>query len=120
MKGYLMFMGCWGTVDGTDSRPTTGDADWVKRDNQAKGLLFMRTHQNFHHLFESKTTAKEMWDALKTKFGKPDGAYVWGLFESIIGEPRMSDQRPIHDQINKLVTRLHEVSSNGITLSANI
>ncbi|KAJ8463023.1 hypothetical protein ONZ51_g10516 [Trametes cubensis] len=65
-------------------------------------------------------TAKEMWDALKEKFGKPNSAHVWGLFESLISESRMSDQRSLQDQMSRIVTRIREISTNGLKLEDNI
>ncbi|KAI8969519.1 hypothetical protein BD414DRAFT_541107 [Trametes punicea] len=138
MKGYLMFMNCWTVVAGTITRPTAaGDSqkEWDKLNAQACGLMYMRTSPTFHYLLETRTvvaadgttttqaavlTSNEMWDALKAKFGKPNSAHVWGLFESLISETRMSDQRSLQDQMSRVITRLREISTNGITLSETI
>ncbi|KAI0367706.1 hypothetical protein BV20DRAFT_912614, partial [Pilatotrama ljubarskyi] len=122
MKGYLMFMNCWDVVDGSKRRPADAHAEaqkeWDKLNAQARGLIHMRTTTNFHFILETKTTidaqggptvtttsaavltAKEMWDALKAKFGKPNSAHVWSLFESLISDSRMTEQRPLQDQMS--------------------
>lgn len=137
MKGYLMFAQCWDVIASSDTPPTDGDdaKEWKKHNGQACGLIFMRTSPSFHYLLETKTTtaadgttsskaatltAKEMWEALKDKFGKPNSAHVWGLFETLIGEPRMSDQRSLQDQMSRIVTRIREISTNGLELKENI
>ena len=127
MKGYLMFMNCWDSINSTMPAATEADAqkEWKKANAQASGLIFMRTSQSFHYLFDAKAdgtslTAKEMWDKLIEKFGKPNSAHVWSLFENLISDPRMSDQRPLQDQISRLVTRIREISANGIKLEENV
>ncbi|EIW51136.1 uncharacterized protein TRAVEDRAFT_82074, partial [Trametes versicolor FP-101664 SS1] len=121
MKGLLMFMNCWEVVSGSATQPAAAQADalkeWKKQNAQACGLLFMRTGPSFHYLLETTTqdqtdgaaraiaatlTAKQMWDALKSKFGTPNSAHVWGLFESLISESRMSDQRSLQDQMSRV------------------
>ena len=132
MKGLLMFMNCWDVVSSTSTEPTDAEErkEYKKKNAQACGLLYMRTGPSFHYLLETKTTNgttsaadltdKEMWDALKDKFGKPNSAHVWGLFESLISESRMSDQRSLQDQMSRIVTRIREISTNGLKLEDNI
>lgn len=95
----------------------------------------MWTSPSFHYLLETKTTtaangtsssqaatltAKEMWKVLKDKFGKLNSAHIWGLFETLISEPHMSDQRSLQDQMSRIVTCIREISTNGLQLKENI
>ncbi|TFY52466.1 hypothetical protein EVJ58_g10003 [Rhodofomes roseus] len=116
MRGYLVFIQAWPAVTATG----TPAADFATQNARAQGVLFMRTDRSMHHLLEKDTgdlkDAKDMWNSLKTAFGTPDTAYVWSLFQSLIKSPEMSDSKPMQDQINKLVTRLKEISGGGITL----
>ncbi len=59
-------------------------------------MMYMRVAPNFHYVLDAQIpvsgvprdmTAAESWEALQNKFGKPDSAYVWGLFESLVAEP---------------------------------
>ncbi|TFY55593.1 hypothetical protein EVJ58_g8149 [Rhodofomes roseus] len=117
MRGYLTFIEAWPAI----APGTTTDANYGKMNSRAQGVLLMRTERNIHHHLlkedgETLKTAKEMWDALKTAFGTPDAAYSWSLFCSLIKSPEMSDSKPLHDQTNKIVTRLKEVVAGGIKL----
>ncbi|KAI0634467.1 hypothetical protein C8Q77DRAFT_1030156, partial [Trametes polyzona] len=111
MKGLLMFMDCWEVVSGSLTQPSPTDVDgtkaWKKSNAQACGLIYLRTGQSFHYLLEPKTatapplTAKEMWEALQAKFGTPNSAHIWALFENLISDPCMSDQKSLQDQISR-------------------
>ncbi|KAI9070151.1 hypothetical protein FKP32DRAFT_19692 [Trametes sanguinea] len=85
----MLFMGCWGPVLSTSAPAGEKAEDWKKKDDMAKGLMWMRVATNFHFLLDSveytkedgtkdrkPTTysAKEMWDILKKEFGTPDTA----------------------------------------------
>ncbi|CDO77616.1 hypothetical protein BN946_scf184946.g9 [Trametes cinnabarina] len=54
IKGVMLFTGCWGPV--LNASPPEGEKaeDWKKKDDQAKGLIWMHTATNYHYLLETK------------------------------------------------------------------
>ena len=113
MKGYFIFIGCWDVVTGDKPKPSSATTTpteaeltrieaWEKLDSQARGLMFMRIDSIFHYHLETKVdvtpatnppsqrsmTAAETWAKLAVQFGTPGTAHVWGLFESLVAEPR--------------------------------
>ena len=139
MKGYFIFMGCWKVVGANPliARPTPAtdgsnvlqvDA-WDKVEGQARGLLYLRVAQSFHHLLDEpvvdgtttrEKTSAEMWETLKSKLGKTDAADTWSKFEGLIGMERLSDQKPLTDQLNRLEARLKEITNAGLKLDENM
>ena len=61
-----------------------------------------------------------MWSALKTHFGKSDPAATYWKFESILMGDRLSDKKPLGEQLDKLQFRLREVADGGLTLDEHM
>ncbi|CDO74519.1 hypothetical protein BN946_scf184979.g74 [Trametes cinnabarina] len=128
IKGVMLFTGCWGPV--LNASPPEGEKaeDWKKKDDQAKGLIWMRTATNYHYLLETKEeevdgvkkriaasySAKDMWDVLKKEFGTPDTAEAIGLLMSFSNLPPMTDTRPLRDQLGTYITRIRDASNGGM------
>ncbi|CDO70035.1 hypothetical protein BN946_scf184551.g3 [Trametes cinnabarina] len=128
IKGVMLFTGCWGPV--LNSSPPEGEKaeDWKKKDDQAKGLIWMCTATNYHYLLETKEeevdgvkkhvaasySAKDMWDVLKKEFGTPDTAEAIGLLMSFSNLPPMMDTRPLCDQLGTYITRIRDASNGGM------
>ncbi|CDO73707.1 hypothetical protein BN946_scf185015.g35 [Trametes cinnabarina] len=128
IKGVMLFTGCWGPV--LNASPSEGEKleDWKKKDDQAKGLIWMRTATNYHYLLETKEeevdgvkkriavsySAKDMWDVLKKEFGTPDTAEAISLLMSFSNLPPMTDTRPLRDQLGTYITRIRDASNGGM------
>ncbi|CDO75313.1 hypothetical protein BN946_scf184715.g2 [Trametes cinnabarina] len=128
IKGVMLFTGCWGPV--LNASPLEGEKaeDWKKKDDQAKGLIWMRTATNYHYLLETKEeevdgvkkcvaasySAKDMWDVLKKEFGTPDTAEAIGLLMSFSNLPPMTDTRPLRDQLGTYITHIRDASNGGM------
>ncbi|KAL7284900.1 hypothetical protein ACG7TL_002214 [Trametes sanguinea] len=131
IKGVMLFTGCWGPILSQSAPEGEKAEDWKKKDDQAKGLIWMRVATNYHYLLETKETtegdikkrvpasysAKEMWDVLKKEFGTPDTAEAIGLLMAYFNLPPMSDSRPLRDQLGTYITRIRDASNGGMNFS---
>ncbi|KAL7284388.1 hypothetical protein ACG7TL_001678, partial [Trametes sanguinea] len=131
IKGVMLFTGCWGPILSQSAPAGEKTEDWKKKDDQAKGLIWMRVATNYHYLLETKETtegevkkrvpasysAKEMWDVLKKEFGTPDTAEAIGLLMAYFNLPPMSDSRPLRDQLGTYITRIRDASNGGMNFS---
>ncbi|PIL22314.1 hypothetical protein GSI_15002 [Ganoderma sinense ZZ0214-1] len=124
MRGFLIMCGAWeiviqapNTVDASDAAAVKARQDLVHR---AAGVITMHTHMDLHHLLlDDNWMPKEphiMWQALKKEFGTLDAAATWGNFEALIGIDRLSNQKPLRDQFNRLEARLKDITDGGLTL----
>ncbi|EPS93165.1 hypothetical protein FOMPIDRAFT_1099058, partial [Fomitopsis schrenkii] len=105
MLGYLTFIEADEALLAGDLKNT----EYKKANTRAKGVLLMRTDNSFHHLLYEKVngvevmkSAKDMWALLKTHFGRPDTAFVWSQFSSLIKSREMDENKPMQDQISKI------------------
>ena len=112
MMGYLIFI----VADDALIKGDLKDASYKKANARACGTILMRTDISLHHLLvtsengvEKKKTAAEMWASLEAHFGKPDAAFVWSQFQSLIKSSDMSESKPMQDQINKVLTTIKDV-----------
>ncbi|KAL7280531.1 hypothetical protein ACG7TL_005463 [Trametes sanguinea] len=131
IKGVMLFTGCWGPILSQSAPEGEKAEDWKKKDDQAKGLIWMRVATNYHYLLETKETtegeikkrvpasysAKEMWDVLKKEFGTPDTAEAIGLLMAYFNLPPMSDSRPLRDQLGTYITCIRDASNGGMNFS---
>ncbi|KAL7280472.1 hypothetical protein ACG7TL_005403 [Trametes sanguinea] len=131
IKGVMLFTGCWGPILSQSAPAGEKMEDWKKKDDQAKGLIWMRVATNYHYLLETKETtegevkkrvpasysAKEMWDVLKKEFGTPDTAEAIGLLMAYFNLPPMSDSHPLRHQLETYITRIRDASNGGMNFS---
>ncbi|KAL7280538.1 hypothetical protein ACG7TL_005470, partial [Trametes sanguinea] len=131
IKGVMLFTGCWGPILSQSAPEGEKAEDWKKKDDQAKGLIWMRVATNYHYLLETKETtegevkkhvpasysAKEMWDVLKKEFGTPDTAEAISLLMAYFNLPPMSDSHPLRDQLGTYITRIWDASNGGMNFS---
>ena len=122
MMGYLIFIEADDALYAGDLK----DPTYKKANARASGTILMRTDISLHHLLvttvdglEKKKTAAEMWASLESHFGKPDAAFVWSQFQSLIKSNEMNDSKPMQDQINKILTTIKDVVNGGIKLEEN-
>ena len=120
MMGYLIFIEADDALYAGDMK----DAAYKKANARASGTILMRTDISLHHLLvstvdgvEKKKSAAEMWSSLETHFGKPDAAFVWSQFQSLMKSNDMNDSKPMQDQINKVLTIIKDVVNGGIKLT---
>ncbi|CDO74894.1 hypothetical protein BN946_scf184988.g1, partial [Trametes cinnabarina] len=109
--------------------------DWKKKDDQAKGLIWMRTATNYHYLLETKEeevdgvkkriaasySAKDMWDVLKKEFGTPDTAEAIGLLMTYITRIRDASNGGMHfTESQQAVFILMKLPPSYSTLSTSL
>ena len=131
MSGYIRFAGSWKVVMSADTMPAPTEVaalqDWIAKDQRAVGIMYLRTDRSIHHFLDSSIAsineglqARTLWTKLKDKYGSPDTAATWSKFEVMISDPKMSESKPLQDQINKIHSRVKEIVSNGIKLEENV
>ena len=57
--------------------------DFKDKNDKAKGYITMKLSPSLQHLVKKENKAEELWEALKTKFGKQGLAAMFGLFRKI-------------------------------------
>lgn len=72
MESYLLAQGQWKVIN--ESRPATDtdkQAVWDELNGKAMGNLRLRLAQSIISAIAGKTTAADIWNHLKTNYGKP-------------------------------------------------
>ena len=130
MKGFLIMIGAWTVVKAAPNpsvlaaHTTEQKAKHEELIAKAQGAIMMRVDRTMHRLLEKPDgdpkEPHEVWDTLKSQCGTPDAAATWAKFETIIGMDRLSDKKPLQDQLGKLQNLLKEVSDGNLKLADNM
>ena len=101
MQSYLMSQGQWQVI--TKSPPADADERkvWDDKDLQARGNIRLRLAQSIITAVQSKTTAKDVWDYLKTTYGSPGVPIVYKDFRAA-----MALSIPVLDKLDAYFQRL--------------
>lgn len=66
---------------------------------------------------DSMTTAKQIWDVLVKRYDTTNEATTFALFEELVHEDRLKDDKTLIDQFSALVARLSKVNTDDVKLS---
>jgi hypothetical protein len=109
MKTYLELEGLWSCVDGSDE--TTPEDAKLKRDIKAKSkIILMIETTNYIHV-QNVTTAKEVWEKLKTTFHDSGLTRKVNLIRNMI-TTKLENCDSIESYVNQIMTtsqKLNEI-----------
>ena len=128
MRPYLQSQGTWRIINGNEPKPRTLVAtatntaevtareaehkDWNNKDDQAFGVIMLRTATSIKQLGQNQTSLKGLWDALVTALGTPGPAILFADFKTTT-TIQINPQIPILD-ITKMLTIFDRLTSNAV------
>ena len=89
---------------------------WVKKDRCARFIMLNNMHNDLISAFEDYKTAREMWDALKVKYGSTSATRLRALtlkFDSY----KMRSNTPMKQHLRQMSTMIRELKAAGNNLS---
>ncbi|EIM86958.1 uncharacterized protein STEHIDRAFT_111347 [Stereum hirsutum FP-91666 SS1] len=141
-QAYLMLQELWDTVTGEDPIPpkpsATADTDdkaaykdSSRKNQKALGILRLCIAPNLHHLFETEykndpndddedwkkrpSTVHEVWEELKTEFGKPSSLVLFADFKKAMTIRLLANCNPIKE-ISEMCTIFLHLGEQGVLI----
>ena len=117
MQLWLMAMNVWYITEGVPTGPRTLDEEraYQAADNLFRGAVISVLGENLVDAYMECTSGKELWDALKGRFGVPDAGSELYIMEQFF-DYKMVDDRPVVEQAHELQALAKELDSFNCAL----
>ena len=101
----------------TRTCPASGDAKtaWEDTNLKAKGIILLRVSASIAGKISSKDTAKEMWDYLKTEYGKPGLPVIYSHFKAALAVTIPNNAHPA-PAINEMTARFDKLTAQSVNI----
>ncbi|MCO5567960.1 hypothetical protein L7F22_021656 [Adiantum nelumboides] len=122
MEILLQSRDLMGIVDGTRARPAAGHADladWIKADLAARLELLLHMEDSQKQNVRLLTSAKDIWDRLKTSYEHKDVSSRVTLLKKLINLS-MDETSPVEKFLESWRNTLDDVALSGLVLPENV
>ncbi len=92
---------------------------WTNADGRTKGVLKLRCNDAIISVIESLATAKEMWDALATLYGKPGMSTVFTDFKRIL-HTNIPDHKDPTQALDDMAMSYNRLTTNDFAVPEHI
>lgn len=104
-----------GVVTGEDVKPTSNAEEWIKKDKQAKSLIFQGLEMRYVKEVVTCISAKEVWDKLQTLYGQSTEPCLTHLLKKFF-DLKMCEGQSIKDFVTNVEFVAHQLDSAGSKL----
>ena len=110
MQSYLMSQGTWAAI--TVDRPDTSPEEWDSANMKAIGAMRIKLVPSITNTVKAMATAKEVWNHLAEKYGKPGIAAIYANFKEALDIKVPAEGNPLK-AFDQFVMHFERLAANA-------